>query len=77
MDLVYVLGSGSRWGDNELRYSLRSVEKHLKGYNNVYLVGDKPDWVRNVTHIPKQDITVQRMFDKRKDFSSMLRPQNQ
>jgi hypothetical protein len=56
MDLVYVLGSGSRWGDNELRYSLRSVEKHLKGYNNVYLVGDKPDWVRNVTHIPKQDI---------------------
>ncbi|MBK7304360.1 MAG: hypothetical protein IPI90_14195 [Saprospiraceae bacterium] len=56
MDLVYVLGSGSRWGDNELRYSLRSVEKYLTGYDKIFLVGNKPDWVKNVVHIPKQDI---------------------
>lgn len=56
MDIVYVVGTGSRWKDNELRYSLRSIEKYLKGYGNVYIVGHLPDWVINVTHIHCDDI---------------------
>lgn len=55
MDIVYVLGTGSRWHNNELRYSLRSVEKHLKAYDNVYIVGFKPGWLQNVIHIPADD----------------------
>lgn len=55
LDVVYVLGTGSRWSDNELRFSLRSIERYLSGLRNVYVVGHKPDWLRNVVHIPAPD----------------------
>lgn len=55
IDVVYVLGRGSRWEDNELRYSLRSIEKHLKDFGKVWIVGEKPAWVTNVNHIPATD----------------------
>lgn len=42
--------SGCEW--NELRYSLRSLDKHLKTDFEVFIVGDLPPWVQNVTHIP-------------------------
>lgn len=54
IDVVYVLGTGSKWEDNELRYSLRSIEKYLK-YNKVFVVGEKPTWLQGVTHIPYPD----------------------
>lgn len=54
-DIVYVLGNGSLWQNNELRYSLRSVEKHLKNYGNVIIVGTLPEWLTNVIHIPATD----------------------
>lgn len=40
---------GSQW--EELRYSLRSLEQHLKEDFKVYLVGDKPSWIQGVEHI--------------------------
>lgn len=52
MDIVYTLGTGSEWDNNEIRYSLRSIEKHLKGYNKVFIVGECPEWLTNVIHIP-------------------------
>ncbi len=56
VDIVYsIKKGGSRWGDNELRYSLRSIEKHLKNYRNIYLIGYKPDWIQNVIHIEAKD----------------------
>lgn len=55
IDLVYPLGNGSPWNDNELRYSLRSVEKHLSGFGNVYLIGRLPHWAKNVIHVPAFD----------------------
>jgi len=36
-------------GDEELRYSLRTV--HRLGIDEVWLVGDLPSWARNVGHI--------------------------
>ena len=39
MDVVYILGKGSVWKDNEIRYSLRSIEKHLTGFDRVFIVG--------------------------------------
>lgn len=54
-DLLYILGKGSMWDDNELRYSLRSVEKYWEGGGRVFVVGHKPKWIRNVRHIPAED----------------------
>lgn len=52
IDIVIPLdGALSFWGNNELRYCLRSIYKHLSGYRNIYLVGDKPDFIHNVIHI--------------------------
>jgi GT2 family glycosyltransferase len=56
IDLVYVLGSGSKWGNMEMRYSLRSVEKNLSGYRNIYVVGDNPGFLTDqVIFIPYRD----------------------
>lgn len=55
IDIVYTLGNGSTWNDNEIRYSLRSVQKHLSGFGRVYIVGKLPDFLTNVIHIPVDD----------------------
>lgn len=56
IDVVYVLGTGSKWNDNEIRFSLRSLEKNLKGFRNVFVVGAYPDFLQNVIHIEAEDI---------------------
>lgn len=46
MDVLYVLGNGSRWGDNELKYSLRSIARYASGVGDVFLAGThKPPFV--------------------------------
>lgn len=55
IDLVYVLGKGSRWKNNEIRYSLRSVEKNLIGYRNIYVVGENPGFLKGIIHISYPD----------------------
>lgn len=58
MDVVYPLSKSSQWSNhNELRYSLRSVEKFVP-VRNVYLIGFKPEWATNVIHIPFSDFHV-------------------
>ena len=56
MDLVYVLGTGSSWRNNEIRFSLRSIEKNMKNIGKVFVVGECPDFLQNVIHIPAKDI---------------------
>jgi hypothetical protein len=58
MDIMYPLGNGSKYNDDELRYSLRSVEKHLKGYDRVFIVGRLPGWLKKetVVHIKVDDV---------------------
>lgn len=55
MDIVYPLGTGSKHNNHELRFSLRSVEKHLSGFDKVWIIGECPDWLQNVNHIPYPD----------------------
>lgn len=56
MDLVYPLGKGSLWRDLELKYSLRSVEKHLLGFDTIYVIGEKPLFAsEQIKHIPFPD----------------------
>jgi len=54
-DLVYILGAGSKWSNNEIRYSLRSVEQNLRGYRDIWIVGERPDFVTNVHHLQFPD----------------------
>lgn len=56
IDLVYKIGSKPEWENHEeLKYSLRSVERHLSGFRNVYVIGYKPHWIKNVIHVPNND----------------------
>jgi hypothetical protein len=62
MDLVYTLGKGSEWDDNEIRYSLRSVEANLP-HRKIIVVGDMPDFLQNVIHVPVKDPTNYKSFN--------------
>lgn len=56
MDILYIVGTGSKWDNNELRYSLRSIEKYGRNIGRVFIVGHKPDFVSDeVTYIPCKD----------------------
>jgi hypothetical protein len=61
------LGTGSRWNDTELRYCLRSAEKHLTGYGDVFIIGERPEWLRNVIHIPCPDYG-DKTYDKERNI---------
>lgn len=56
-DILIPLNNGSKHEDIEIRYCLRSIERHLKGVGNVIIVGEKPEWLQNITHIPATDNT--------------------
>lgn len=52
MDILYVYKSNKN-GDLELKYSLRSIDSFAVNVGNVYIVGDKPDYLSDkVIHIP-------------------------
>lgn len=57
MDILYVIGRGSAWQNNELRYSLRSLEKYGRNINRVFIAGYCPDFIDQnvVTWIPCPD----------------------
>lgn len=52
---VYVVGRGSLWHDNELRYSLRSLGKNFRTEFDVTIVGRIPSWVVDVSPIVMSD----------------------
>ena len=47
IDVFYVIGTGSKWQNNELRYSLRSLEMFGKNIKDVYIVGNKPYFIND------------------------------
>lgn len=67
IDIVYTLGTGSKYGDDlELRLSLRSWLRHFwEWVGRIWIVGACPDWLRTsamVRHVPATDA-----FPKNKD----------
>lgn len=55
-DVVFVLGKGSFWQDNEIRYSIRSIVKYLKNYRDIYVIGRLPDFLNRLAiHVPVDD----------------------
>lgn len=67
MDIVYILGSGSRWHNNEIRFSLRSVEKYFK-FRNIVIIGELPEWAQNVIHIPVEDVFKNKLQNARTKY---------
>lgn len=55
IDVVYPLGRGSHWKDEELRFSMRSLAKYVHGIRNVYVIGERPLWLTDAFHIPHPD----------------------
>lgn len=51
MDVLYYIGSGSNRNNMELRYSLRALEKHGQNIDRVFIVGNKPEFLRNVEYL--------------------------
>jgi hypothetical protein len=52
MDIVIPLGPKCGWGHyNELKYALRSAEQYVDGLGKVWIIGHRPDWIKNVTFI--------------------------
>lgn len=71
MDILIPLGTGSTWNNNELRFCLRGVEKHLKGYGNIFIIGEFPDWLTNIIHIPATD-SKESKFRERNIFNKIM-----
>ena len=55
MDVLYYIGSGSHHNNDELRYSLRSLQAHCKDVDKVFVVGNKPPFLKNVEYIWVED----------------------
>ena len=75
MDIVYPLGFESLSDDDELRFSLRSLERYMTDFDNVYIYGQLPDWIKNVIHVPMPDDNSDpRVNVRRKILSAALNP---
>lgn len=48
----------------DLRYFLRSVERHVRNYNEIVIVGSKPSWIQGVIHIPYSEATDKKWKEK-------------
>lgn len=48
----------------ELIFALRSIEKYLSGYGEIFIIGAKPEFLTNVTHIPYNDDPRSRYKDR-------------
>lgn len=55
MDIVFTTTEKPENDFIELRYSLRSVEKHARGIRDIYILGPAPDWIQGVKQIYMPD----------------------
>jgi hypothetical protein len=55
IDVMFPLSDKSTWENNELRYALRALETNFPAMGKVFVVGCKPEWLRNAVHIPAED----------------------
>ena len=59
MDILYVVGTGSKWQNNELRYSLRSIDRFGRNVGRVYIATEHLPFFINpekVVHYPIRDL---------------------
>ena len=58
IDVLYIIGNGSLYGNEELRYSLRSLDKFGRNVGRVFITGECPAFVdqTKITFLPELDI---------------------
>lgn len=58
-DILYILGSGSKYNDLEIVYSLKSVARYVRNYRRIYIVGELPRRAVDVefSHIAADDVS--------------------
>jgi len=57
MDLMYILGKGSKHDNIELRWSLRSISMHCKDIDRVFVVGEDPGFLSDqVVYVKCDDV---------------------
>lgn len=76
MILAYPLIEDPTGQYNELRFSLRSAEKHLSGFTSVMIVGAKPSWLTGATVVPYSGLpnSQKQVTDKISIMCQALRP---
>lgn len=68
-DVVYILGNGSKWQDNELRYSLRSLERFVR-FRKVFIIGERPEFLNGeAIHVSWPD----QFGDKARNIATKLK----
>ena len=64
IDICIPLNNRSTQKNMELKYCLRSIEKHLSGVGNIFIIGHMPDWITGCIHIPSEDDPRNRFRDR-------------
>lgn len=78
IDLVYLLGKGSNHEDLELLLSLRSVDKLLTNYRNIYIVGEdvsdivKSSFKHQVFNVIIPSDDGKRTYDQKRKLSKLI-----
>lgn len=62
--IVIPLNNRSTQRNIELKYCLRSIEKHLSGVGDIFIIGHMPDWVTGCIHIPFDEDPRNRFRDR-------------
>lgn len=68
IDIAIPLARDKQTNYLELRMTLRSIEKNLTGYRDIYIIGEKPSWVNNIIHIACPDILGRKQYNIYKKF---------
>lgn len=58
-DILYIVGTGSKFNNDELRYSLRTLDKHGRGADRLIISGECPDFIdkSKIIHVESKDIS--------------------
>lgn len=74
MDVVYIVGTGSKWNNMELRYSLRSICTYAKNLGVVYVCTEHQiPWLIDKANSLKQVVYKQPYSDPAKNVLSAIR----
>lgn len=76
IDVVYPLGTGSKWKDLEFVFSLRSLHKYLKNFRRVIVVGELPRTVGDAPapqFLPYKDLTGCKQTNVRRKLEQVRR----
>lgn len=55
VDVVFPLGKGSQWQNNEIRYAIRSWVQNFPDLRHIVIIGQFPSFLDGVLHIPCED----------------------